>query len=246
MDTPSDTLFPPFVTAHRLREREHAFEHAMACAARNAAGAGDLFYVGRFETIELALVLEPQEPLIIARKIFFAGMNALADALAVLSSPEKPITFRYPGTLMFDGALVGGGRLGILPDGAEDAPPDFLVFGAMIRAGGIKSGEGGHSPHLTTLDDEGFEHWSPQAFSASFARHFMVGVDSWLERGFRAIGPDYLARLPKGHNEERRGIDENGDLLMYIKGKNAPQRRTLAKELARPAWLDPLLKEVVA
>ena len=101
--------FPPFFEAVRLREHADAFRHAQTHAGDD--GAGTIYHVGRFDLVEFAVVLEPEEPLSVARKIFFAGMNAVAATLAAQCPPEKPITFRYPGALVFDGGLVGGARL---------------------------------------------------------------------------------------------------------------------------------------
>jgi len=238
--------FPPLITPFRLREREDAFQAALAGANATGdayRGAGSLHYVGRFELIEFAIVLEPEEPLRLARKIFFAGMNALAETLSVLSPPEKPITIRYPGSLYFDGALVGGGRLAHPAGADEQLPPDWLVFGAMVRAGGVRELGIGLAPEITTLDDEGFEAWNPPEFAASFSRHFLVEVDSWHERGFSGIGPRYLSFLERDDGKGRRGIDENGDLLIQGASGEANVRQALQPALAKPDWFDPLLNE---
>lgn len=245
-DLEDKVWFPPLITPFRLRERQDA----LAEAVRGASGAGDdyrgagsLFYVGRFELIEFAVVLEPVEPLMLARKIFYAGMNAVADALSVLSPPEKPITFHYPGSLYFDGALVGGGRLATPAGCGEQETPEWLVFGAMVRAGGMRFSGKGMAPEITTLDDEGFDAWNPPAFAASFARNFLVGIDSWGERGMRMIGPDYLSRLEKREGETRRGIDENGDLIIHEKDRERARRVSFTEGLKRAEWFDPLLNE---
>src|SRR5262249_40327047 len=73
-------------------------------------GAGTLVYVGRFDLAEFAVVLEPEEPLETARRALYAGLNALADALAVHAPPERPITFDWPDGVRVNGGLVGGGR----------------------------------------------------------------------------------------------------------------------------------------
>lgn len=240
------TRFPPMITPYRLREREDAFSEASRAAGAagdSHRGAGSLFYVGRFELIEFALVLEPEEPLRLARKIFYAGMNALAEALAVLSPPEKAVSFRYPGSLYFDGALVGGGRLAVAPGAREDAAPDWLVFGAMVRAGGMRDLGTGMGPEITTLDDEGFAAWNPPEFAASFARNFLVELDSWNEKGMGVIAPRYLSRLEKARGETRRGIDENGDLLAHREDGAGATRASLVDGLARAEWFDPLLNE---
>jgi hypothetical protein len=247
--TPSaeTVYFPPLITPVRLRERQDAHTEAVKGAGSEGEayrGAGTLFYVGRFELIEFALVLEPVEPLRLARKIFYAGMNALADALAVIAPPEKAITFRYPGALYFDGALVGGARLGVPAGCKETETPDWLIFSAMVRAGGMRDLDTGMAPEITTLDDEGFDSWNPPEFSASFARHFLVEADSWAEHGMAGIASRYLARLDKRQGEGRRGIDENGDLIQTGAPEAGGAGRTpFAETLARADWFDSLLNE---
>src|SRR6266481_8495192 len=119
-------------------------------------GAGTLVFVGRFDLAEFAIVLEPEEPLAAARRVFYAGMVALVDALATLAPPEIPIAIDWPDAIIIDGGLVGGGRL-LWPDrAAEDAVPDWLVFGAAIRIVSMTRDGPGLHPLSTALADEGF------------------------------------------------------------------------------------------
>ena len=74
-------------------------------------GAGTLVYVGRFDLAEFAVVVEPDEPLMKARRVFYAGMAALADALAALAQPNTAITIEWPDSLLVNQGLVGGGPL---------------------------------------------------------------------------------------------------------------------------------------
>jgi len=87
---PALDLPPPFRLV-TLREVGDAFAHATHVAGEE--GAGTLVYVGRFDLVEFALVLEPDEPLKTARRALYAGLAALADALAVHAPPELPIAF---------------------------------------------------------------------------------------------------------------------------------------------------------
>src|SRR5690242_7988484 len=87
----AEISLPPPYTLVRLREAGDAFTHAQRIAPE--MGAGTLVYVGRFDLAEFALVLEPEEPLRTARRVFYAGMAALADALTAFAPPEKPIAF---------------------------------------------------------------------------------------------------------------------------------------------------------
>ena len=90
---PALDLPPPFRLL-TLREVGDAFAHATRVAAQE--GAGTLVHVGRFDLVEFAVVLEPDEPLKTARRSLYAGVAALGDALAVHAPPELPITFDWP------------------------------------------------------------------------------------------------------------------------------------------------------
>jgi len=232
------TLPPPF-TAVRLREVGDAFAHAIAIAGEQ--GAGTLVHVGRFDLAEFAVVLEPEEPLSQARRAFYAGMVALADALAAHAQPETAITIDWPDSISVNGGLVGGGRLGWPQGIKEDETPPWLVFGAMIRTVSMTGVEPGLNPLSTALEEEGFTDEMSNEVVESFARNLMVAIDSWQERGFGAVAKDYLARLPieKGI---RRDIGDNGDLLIRRMGKVEVDRKPLLARFATPAWLDPISK----
>lgn len=231
----SDALdLPPLFTPVRLRERGDAFEHA--CAIAPEAGAGTLVHVGRYDLVEFAVVLEPEEPLVSARRAFFAGMAAVADAIAAHCPPEKSVEFLWPDTIHYDGALIGGGRLGWPEGAAEDGVPDWLVFGCQLIAARMALTEGGLMPLSTSLEEEGFGE--PRVLIESFSRHLMVHVDTWTNRGFRKVADAYLARLKREKAGERRGIDGNGDLLVHRHGVTGAERRALLPALAAPAWYD--------
>src|SRR5947209_9266789 len=102
---PKLDLPPPFRLVS-LREIGDAFAHARAVAAEE--GAGTLVWVGRFDLVEFAVVLEPDEPLRAARRAFYAGLAALADALAAHAPPEKSIDIVWPDAVRVDGGHVGG------------------------------------------------------------------------------------------------------------------------------------------
>ena len=127
-----ELALPPLFTAVRLRELGDAFAHAQAIAAES--GAGTLVHVGRFDLAEFALVLEPEEPLRGARRAFYAGMAALADALTSLAAPETAIGIEWPDALYVNYGLVGGGRLGLAGQSAR-------------RRGAALAGVRRHDPH---------------------------------------------------------------------------------------------------
>ncbi|MBO0756940.1 MAG: biotin/lipoate--protein ligase family protein [Bradyrhizobiaceae bacterium] len=226
---------PPPYRAVALREVGDAFAHAVKIAAD--AGAGTLVHVGRFDLAEFAVVLEPDEPLRTARRALFAGLTALADALAVHAPPEKPISFHWPTTIRIDGGVVGGARLAWPPGASEETAPAWLVFGALIRTAAIAGEEPGLHPFGTTLDAEGFDHDSSRLVE-SFARHLMVAIDTWQQDGFAEVAKNYLSRLALERGV-RPELDDNGDLLMRRLDQTAIDRRSLLRDMENPSWLDP-------
>jgi biotin-(acetyl-CoA carboxylase) ligase len=227
---------PPLFHLVTLREVGDAFAHAKTIAEQE--GAGTLVYVGRFDLAEFAVVLEPEEPLRTARRAFYAGCVALVDALSFYAPPEKPITFDWPDAIRIDGGLVGGARLGWPDDAGEEAPPDWLVFGAMIRTVAMGETEPGLRPLASALDDEGFDAADSGRLVETFARHLMVAIDGWQDQGFAEIAKSYVQRLPR-ENGVRREIEENGDLLLRRVGRSDAERLPLRPALAVPSWLDP-------
>ncbi len=231
-----ELILPPPFTLVTLREVGDAFAHAVTIAP--ARGAGTLVYVGRFDLAEFAVVLEPDEPLRTARRALYTGMVALVDALLAHAPPEKPIEIDWPDAIRVDGGLIGGGRLAWPKDAPEDEPPDWLVFGAMIRMVSMTGNDPGLHPMAAALDEEGFTDVAAAELVGSFARHLMVHVDAAQERGFGAVASEYLKRLPRDRGV-RRDIDETGDLTMRRVGKVEVERMKLVPALATPSWLDP-------
>jgi len=229
------TLPPPF-TLVTLREVGDAFAHATSIAREQ--GAGMLVYVGRFDLAEFAVVLEPEEPLRQARRVFYAGMAALADTLAAHAQPETTVSIDWPDSISINRGLVGGGRLG-WPRGAnEDAVPPWLVFGGMIRTMSMSGADPGLHPLSTALEEEGFTDVLAGQLVESFARHFMLTIDAWQEQGFAAVARSYLHRLP-AENGVRHDIDDSGDLLLRRAEAIDVERKNLKPLLGTPSWLDP-------
>jgi hypothetical protein len=234
---PGLDLPPPF-RAVVLPEVGDAFAHATQIAAH--VGAGTLVHVGRFDVAEFAVVLEPEEPLRTARRALYAGLTALADALAVHAPPEKPISFDWPDAIRIDGGLVGGARLAWPAGTDENTPPPWLVFGAMIRTVAMGEREPGLHPFAAALDAEGFDLGSGRLLEG-FARHLMVTFDTWQQEGFAEVASSYLSRVVSDKGV-RRDIDDNGDLLMRRIDKTVVERRPLVPALATPSWLDPAIQ----
>ena len=237
-DTEQTLDLPPGYTLVALRELGDAFAHACEIAAE--AGAGTLVWVRRYDLVEFAVVLEPDEPLRSARRAFFAGMNALADAIAAHCPPEREVSSTGPTRSgLTRGCSAAGGWAG-RPNAPKTTYLNGLVFGVILRAADMA-----HVPEVqaasgVSLLGEGFEMVDTDAIIESFTRHLMTAFDRWKERGFEAIARDYLERLPKHKAGEIRGIDVNGDLLVSPPaGSGAPARSSLVDALGRATWYDP-------
>ena len=228
-------LPPPF-RGVRLREVGDAFEHAQSFAADQ--GAGTLVYVGRFDLCEFAVVREPEEPLELARRAFYACMVALCDALAAHAPAERTITFGWPDAVCVDGGLVGGGRLAWPAGAVEDGVPDWLVFGATIRLVSLAGKDAGLRPLVTALDEEGFADVGSGRLVESFARHLMVAMDAWRANEFFTVVQTYVSHLDheKGATPS---LDAHGNLLVGWRGQKVPDRHNIVDALAEPSWLDP-------
>ncbi len=219
-DLPS--LFEPIVA---LREGGDALLRAVALAPQH--GAGTLAWVRSAARVEVAVVLEPEETLAQARPALFAAMGALADAAAALGPPEIPVTFRWPATLLVNGAVVGRARLAWPEGSEEDAVPDWLVVAVEARLAFPPGWEGGASPGETALQEEGWEpDLSAPDLTAAWARHLMAGLAEWQRPGphggFRRMAERYLARLEGREEGVRRGLDPaTGDLVLERDGERS-------------------------
>lgn len=225
---------PPAYTLVRLRETGDA--HAHACRIAAEAGAGTFVQVGRFDLVEFAVVLEPEEPLARARRAVFAGLVALGDAIAAHCPPEKEFTWEWPCGLLYDGARIGGARLG-WPEGCgEDEVPGWLVFSAQLIAAHVGAFEPGQTAGSTALEEEGLD--DGRAIVESFSRYLLLAFDLWADQGFDAVARRYLEHLPQGKAGTERRLAETGDLVLTPYGR-PPERVPLLPGLEAAAWYDP-------
>lgn len=217
----------------------HSDAHAEACrlAASGEAEAATLVLSRREDLIDLAVVLAPAEPLATARRAHFAGMVALANAVGVFGPPEIPVTFKWPGTLLFNGARLGGGRLGWPEACREDEEPDWLVFSGMLLASKLAAGDPGHTPYSTALEEEGFGTDLRAPLVESFARHLTKTFEIWREDGFGHVAVLYLAHLPR-ESGVQVAIEPEGDgRLTWPDGR--VEHLALRASLEAPDWRDP-------
>jgi hypothetical protein len=225
---------PPPYRLVSLREGGDAFAHACCIAA--TSGAGTLVHVGRFDVAEFAVVLEPRETLASARRIVYALLPALIDAVAIDAPPKCRMDIVWPGAIRVDNGLIGEVQLAWAAGSADEAVPDWLVVGVMLQVVAADEREPGSGP--SALDQAGFDYPDSGELVARCARHLMAALDAWQHETFATVAARYLKLLM--HEEDGvPELDDNGDLLIARASGGPHGRRSLAAELTRPAWLEP-------
>jgi hypothetical protein len=228
---PERLTLPPPYAQRRLADGD-PFEAARAAAADEGAGA--LIWRLSDGVLAVAVTLEPETPLAEARMAFFAGMAALADALAAHCPPERAVRIGWPATVIYDRARLGGARFAAPEGCGEDAAPDWLVFGFELIADRDHLPEPGLFPETTSLREEGFD--PPPAVVESFASYLMLYFDRWAHQGLRAVTERYLERIDPPMLAGTRAVE--GCDLVERTPSGATRRRFLAEGLAAADWRD--------
>ena len=183
---------PPLFTAASVAR--DAFGAARGLAS-GGGEAGTLVVAEDREMLDLAVVLEPDRPAADCFAALPIAMLALADALAAVGPPLKPVGFIWPHRLVLDGAEVGRARLA-LPKPSDEPVPAWLVVGLELRLRFTAGAEEpGRTPERTALAEEGFGEVTPAAIVEAFARHLLHWVHRWQEEGLGPATGDFRARL---------------------------------------------------
>lgn len=216
---PLPILPPPYTLALVDRERD-PLEHARA---RSRAGVLDglLVLADRTDRLALALLLEPDRPRAPTLLALYLLANAAADALAARLPPLLPVTHRWPGGLLVDGAEIGRLRLAVA-DGPAEQPPAWIVLGLDIRlAAGV---EPGLEPDRTSLAELGCADTTAVELAEGVSRHFLTWLERLEQDGLGPVRATWNARchergrqvalaLDGGpHVGTLRGIDADGAL----------------------------------
>ncbi|TVR07514.1 MAG: hypothetical protein EA385_12540 [Salinarimonadaceae bacterium] len=200
-------FLPPPYTQHRI---ETGDVHAEAVRCAQEEGAGTFVWSFADGLLAFAVVLEPEEKLREARLAFFAGMAALADALAAHCAPDKPLRIVYPDTISFDLARIGGARLSVAPGAGEEEAPDWMVFSVELIADRDHLPHPGMFPETSSLKEEEFDE--PEAIVEAFASYLMLAFDRWRHQGIDAVIAPYLERLDPPMPKGARALAD-GDLV---------------------------------
>jgi hypothetical protein len=215
IDNPDPTMstsfdLPPLFEA--VMVTGDAFSAARALAV-GGGEAGTLVVSAGNTDLDLAVVLEPDRPAADCFAALPIAMLAMADALAALGPPLKPVGFIWPHLLVLDGAKVGRARLA-LPKPSADPVPAWLVVGLELRLRfGPGSNEPGRTPERTALYEEGFGEATATAIVEAFARHLLHWVNRWQEEGLAPATGHYRARLVEPDGDGVRFDPSNFDLI---------------------------------
>jgi len=222
-----EPTFPPLLTGHAVKRPARPFAGAVKGARSGRLGAGDVVWSRNANRLDCAIVLEPEVGRQRALEMLYVAMVALGDAIGAVVPPEVAVTYRWPQSILVNGALIGDMPIAMAPETGADGAPAWLVVGADIALrDDSREREPGHDPDRTTLFDEGCGEVTRTSLLESYCRHFLAWVHTWELDGFAAAHESWLRRA---HDHEREvtidcadgrltgsfvGLDESGNLLL--------------------------------
>jgi BirA family transcriptional regulator, biotin operon repressor / biotin---[acetyl-CoA-carboxylase] ligase len=198
------------------------FEEACRLAQIGVLGAGDIVWSRNTARADLALILEPDVALARAQQMGPMACVAVAETIGFLAPPQVGVAFRWPGTLLVNGATAGRIRLAAAL-GAEHEPPAWMVVGVTIDlVGAPRSAEPGHHPDETTLGDEGAGEITRTDVIEALAPRLLAWIHTWSEAGFRSIHDQWLFRadgrehdlVVDGVRGRVLGLDDEANLIL--------------------------------
>lgn len=226
-------LFPPLLTGREVTAGRDPF----AAAIRLASGGGDpgaFVFADDRERLRFAVTLAPEVPLGRAVQMGHALMIAVGDSIGALAPPEVAVEYRWPATVLVNGATAGRVRLAA-SGGDPEAVPDWLVVGLDLRLTPDDTVEPGERPGETALYEEGSGPIPPSRLLESMSRHFLVWLRRWEEDGFRPLHDAWSARAEPGMTVGDAafiGLDEDGRAL--LKDGAGTRAHSLADHLEEP------------
>jgi BirA family transcriptional regulator, biotin operon repressor / biotin---[acetyl-CoA-carboxylase] ligase len=243
IDDLAPPTFPPLITGHPVAASGDAFATALAAVEDGTAGAGDLYWSEALNRLDFALVLEPEVKATRALQVHLAVMVAFGDALGATAPPETAVHYRWPGTLLVNGAAAGQVRtaLSATPD-AETVPAHMVTGLTLAIHPGAATAEPGHQPETTSLWDEGCTDVDRTRLIESIARHTLTWIDTWECEGFGPVHEIWCGRAEgrKGNVTVAGattpqggfiGLDEDGNLV--VQGEAGARALSLIERIER-------------
>lgn len=175
---------------------------------------------------ELAIVLEPEVALERSLQMAPLMMVALGDCLGALAPPKLAVHYRWPASILLNGAKAGEVRLA-WPRIPLDRTPPWLVVGAELDIVGPEERD---DWSYTSLTEEVGEKISRSDILQSLAAHFLTRLNAWEDDGFGPVHEQWLFRAEgreaptaiehAGERIEGRvlGLDQGVNLLLKTAG----------------------------
>ena len=223
----SGPSLPPLLKGHACLPGIDPVSVALEGAASGSFGAGDLLWSLDTHRAAAAVVLEPEIPLEKAAVMPLVMMVAIGDALGAIGPPNLGITFRWPFTILANGAGIGEASLRFPADADPKTTPSFIVVGFDLALEPDPSVEPGEDYRHTALHLEGCGDIGAIDILEAVARHFTAWVDTFGESGFASAHESWMYRADHQPDSEISepcsgrfiGLDEDGGLLVDISGK---------------------------
>ncbi len=236
IETLAAPSFPPLFTGERLAAGQDPMAKAVSRAALGT-DAGLVVWSAEVETARAAMVLAPEVALDRATTVAFALALGLGDALGALAPPEVAVHFVWPGGLRVNGARVGRLRAAAATDN-PGAVPDWLVVGIEVGVAPARGDEPGEDPERTWLSEEGCAEITAIRLIDAWARHALVWINTWQDRGIGAVHEAWRARAwGLGEPLEEGGVFVGLDELcgQLVKSPAGTELRPLARHLLERA-----------
>ncbi len=212
--------FPPLLKGHRVPGGKEPVAQARAMLAKGRLGAGDILWSDEQDTLNLALVLEPEVTRERCSEILYLAMVAFADAAGAISEPEIAIGYRWPSVILVNEASVGYADL-IASEDEQDGIPNWIILNLNVAIMPDKTDDDPGKNADTTMWDEGCGNISRTQLLESVSRHIVNWIHTWNEDGFKPIHNQWIGRISEREKTEPVlaiaeyiGLDERGDALI--------------------------------
>lgn len=224
-----DPVFPPALTGH-ASDAPNAFDEACAGAISGRFGGGDIVWSRDVSCASAAIVLEPDVSLQKTAELVPLMMVAIGDALGAIGPPNLAITYRWPSSILANGAIAGRVRFSGAEECAPAETPAYAVIGfdLSLTENALGVEEPGYDLRHTVLHLEGAGDIERSEIIEAVARHFLSWLDGWQQDGFRPVHQAWLGRahdfgpdgmMPDDADELPVGLDEHGGLIVRRGGK---------------------------
>ena len=223
-EAPQTAEFPPLFQGQSVSGNTDPF--AKACAlATIGCDAGVLVHNITPDMLRAAIVFTPETPLEQAMWVVCCCGVGFQNALGALGPPEVAVHLKWQGDIMVNGATCG--RLRAAASSNDPAlEPDWLVVGLELDLIPKTDADGGVTPDLTSLYQEGCGDVSPIRLLEGWSRHTLVWINRQISDGVEPLHAEWRALVPdigeeisatlenKAISGTFLGVDENFGMLI--------------------------------